>query len=806
MFRYLLLLIFCCSSLSIFSQTKISGFVIDYKDGHSLSEVSVQLIHQKDSSIYKGTNTNEKGYFEFSQLLSDKYRLVVNFVGYQTYSKSLDIKNIDVEISLDTIKLKTDKYTTDEIKVESETPDFRFEDEKKIFDATKLTDTKGGNALDVLRKVPMIDVDMSDNVTLRGSSNVLILIDNKPMKFSSLRQLPADAIKNVEIITNPSAKYEAEGVTGIINIVMQEKNPDVIGYNGYLFTGAKTNFNNKNINLGFNIKLDKWSFFINGGGGGYKDVSSSDRSTYYLNPVSNFISNSNGTNDGNYGFFSLGAEYEIQKNHNLGSDFNFNISDHNSSNLSLNNNYNSFNVVDSKYNNTSSDNGNFSNFGLSFYYNGKFDTKGKELNAEFYVSKDKFKSESNQTQQYYDSLLNPIPNPNIQRNNSDNNNYNIKLQADYTHPFNDMTKLETGYKGLIKINDNDYTYDTLNYTTNNYVRSEGFSNHFKMNESINSIYGTFSHKIKDFKFKLGLRIEHTHTKGELITNNQNFTKDYFDIFPTLSLSQRLGLSSELQVSYSRRITRPNIWRLNPFINKSNARYISFGNPELSPEFTNSFELSYNFFSNIVNATTSVFFRKSTDVITSYSYIIENNITATTYRNGAKSQAYGADFIFRSNTTKWMNLNATFSFYKTRFDADAVNDYRSEEGFSWRANLRSNFTIVDLFKFDIFYNYNGKRFSATGFNNPMQSLDLSISKDFFKKKLTISVRAEDVFDSRKWGGENNGIGFKTVSNNKWSSRSIYVNFSCSFGNTDKYYQKSKKSKQNENENQDTKESN
>jgi outer membrane receptor protein involved in Fe transport len=264
--------------------------------------------------------------------------------------------------------------------------------------------------------------------------------------------------------------------------------------------------------------------------------------------------------------------------------------------------------------------------------------------------------------------------------------------------------------------------------------------------------------------------------------------------------------NEFQLSYSRRITRPNIWRLNPFVNRYNSRFINYGNPELQPEFTNSFELSYNYFSTAISATTSLFYRRSNDVITVYSYLTDSITTATTYRNGAGSTAYGSDVILRSNAFKWMNLNSTFSFYQTKFDSDALTDYKSEEGFAWRANIRSTFTIGELFNLEAYYNYNGKRFNATGFNEPVQNFDVSISKKFLNNKMTISFQAEDIFNTRKWASERNGIGFKSNSSSTYDSRVVYLNVSYNFGNTDKYYQKSKKSKKNENENQDTKESN
>jgi outer membrane receptor protein involved in Fe transport len=787
---------------SLLAQGKISGVVVDNKNGAVLRDAMVRVLSLKDSSVVKGAMTDAGGGFVIADVGKGKYFLEVSYLGYATFKKRVEVKG---DLAVDTVRLRTDGYATDEIKVEDETPDMTFDDEKKVFDVDKIQMVKGGTVLDVLKKVPMVDVDQNDVVSLRGSSKVLILIDDKPMKFSSLRQVPADAVKNVEVITNPSAKYEAEGVTGIINIVMREKVAGVVGYNGYLYTGVRPDLKGGYGSLGLNLNKGKLSYFVNGGGGVFNYDNASNSRTVYESPASTFESNSDGNGKSKYGFVSLGAEYQLLKDHSVGTDLNFNKNFYDHSMGGLSKTLYGTGLQGLSYQNSYVGNGDFLNWGASLYYSGKFDKIGRELSVDTYFGKEDSKNIGDQYQQYYDSLGLPAVNPYKQRSETNNNNWNVKLQADYTNPFNDKTKFETGYKGTFRKNDNDYIYDTLDYSVNGYVRSLDASNRFKLNESINSAYGTFSHKIKNFKFKVGLRVEHTHTNGELFTTGFEFKKDYFDLFPSLSLSQKVGLANEFQLSYSRRITRPNIWRLNPFINRYNSRFVSFGNPELLPEFTNSMELSYNYFSTIISATTSIFYRKSYDVITNYSYLIDSITTASTYRNGAGATAYGSDVILRSNAFKWMNLNATFSFYQTKFDGDVLTEFKSEEGFAWRANIRATFTVGELFSLEAYYNYNGKRYNATGFNEPVQNFDISISKKFIKNKMTVSLRAEDIFKTRKWASEKDGVGFKSYSSSTYDSRVVYLNISYNFGNTDKYYQKSKKTKQNENENQDSKES-
>jgi len=798
------ILIFTFSAFA-YPQGKISGTVRDLKELKPVKDAAVLLYKGSDSVKYAGTGSSESGYFAFGDLPYGKYRIEINFIGYAVYKiRNIELSESNSSITFDSIKLSQSGYKTDEITVEDEKALMEFNDDKKVFNVDKLMNIQGGTVIDVLKKLPMVEVDANDNVSLRGSKNLMILIDNKPMKFASLKQLPADAIQNVEIITNPSAKYEAEGVTGILNIILKKSENTGIGYNGYLFSGIRNN-SAYNIGLGTDLKKNKWSFFINGGSGKYKYKNESTSEVDYYNPESFLRSKSSGDGDGKYYWGGLGVEYQLHKDHNIGIESYLNYNNFNNNSNSQSNNFNSSFLLNSMYTNRYFGDGIWQNISGSIYYNGKFDKLGKELNVDIAYNEAKNGNNSNQNIFYYDSLSVPVPNTqSLQINRTDGYNKNLRIQVDYTNPFNDKTRLEAGYKGVFRANDNDFKSDTMNYFSGNVVNNENVTNHFKLSEFIDAVYGTFSHKIKGFRFKLGLRIEHTYTKGELITNGTDFKKDYTDYFPTLSFSQKIGMSNEIQLSYSRRITRPMIYRLNPFVNKYNSKFITMGNPELSPEYTDSYELSYMFISNIVNITPMAFYRNSKDVISNYSYTVDSNVTVTTYRNFSSGYSYGMDFMVSSHALKWWNLNSTFSFYKSKFKSNVTSDYSSEEGFSWRANIRSSFTFEGIINIELNYDYTGKKINATGSNVPMQSLDISVNKSFFEKKLTLGIRGEDVFKTRKWGGETNGIGVRTINNYNWDSRGVFFTLNYNFGNSKDYYRKSKNTKRNENEKSDSNE--
>ena len=784
-----------------YSQLNVSGVVVDAKDYKPVKWAVVKASLISDSNVVSATETKDNGEYTISNLISGEYTFSFSSIGYTTKKMNISLTNETKYI--DTIKLSSSEYQTDVVNVESEVPEMILDGDKKIFNTEKMISTKGGTALDVLKRIPMIDVDMNDNVKLRGSTNAVILIDNKPMKFTSLRQLPANAIKDVEIITTPSAKYESEGVTGIINIVTLSKNLDFIGYHGYINGGARSNFSTGNLDAGLNFKKSKFEYFISGGF--YKSSSKTDAysRTDYSSKLDSYQSISKNDDDFNIWFLSLGTEYLIDKKNTLGIDVSDNYVDFNNSNDGNNRNINSFANTTSLLHLNVQNTTKAHNYYASIYYTGKYDKKGREFDAEFTITGNPGDGNTQTLRQRYDSLLIPVSFPYNQRQTTENNYKTITLQTDYTHPFGDVTILEAGYKGSFITNENDYLADSLNYVTGQYVKDFSLINHFKLNNNVNGIYTTFSHKVKDFGIKFGLRLEHTHINGELITSEVQFNRDYLNLFPTLNLTQKIGMEHQLQLSYSRRITRPYAWRYNPFVNRNDPNNISFGNPELSPELSNSYELTHSYYGNIFSFSTSLFYRKSNDVISVYSYLLDSTTTANTYRNEGSAKFYGADFIASSSYIKWWTFNASLSIYKSKYESNAADDSQGEEGTSLIAKIRSNIKITDLFNIEIFYNYRGKRITASGFIEPSASLDIGLSKNLFNKKLKVSLRARDIFDTSNWNSEISGVGLHTRNENKENTQAIFLNISFFFGNTKDYYQKSKETKENENESQDTK---
>lgn len=787
-------------------QGTIKGKVTEFNTGAPL-EADIKLFSQGDSSLVKGAKCQPSGEFTIDGIPQGSYRLEVSLMEYA----ALNIENLKLSgntiVTLDTLHLKKQNVSTDEILVEEEKGLIQLTADKKIFNVDKSELNKGGTALDVLKKTPLVDVDMNDNVTLRGSQNVKILIDDKPSRYASLKQIPADAIERVELITNPPAKYEAEGVTGLINIVMKKNK--ALGYQGSLNGGG--NYTDKVSGWGgidLSLKKKKTSAFGNFYSGTWNNSNSFNTRTNYLTTPSSLLSTGSGRNDGYWIWGQGGLEYDPVEGQSFGFEGSVGTGKWYNNDNGRAENLNSLGVLSSFYTQAGNRDGLWENLTGNIYYNDKINELGREFNADVTLSRNRNKMNMKLFKQDYDANGNPVNStPLDQRDSSEAVNYNLNIQADYTHPLNQSSKIETGYKSTYRINDNEFKSDTLDYSLNGFVTNTATQNHFKLSEFINAVYGTFSSSIKDFSYKLGVRAEQTNTKGELVTNSTTFKQSYFDVFPSVSLSQKIGKGHQLQLSYSRRITRPNIWRMNPFYRKWSPNFAMVGNPDLKPEYSDSYELSFMFFNSIATVTPLLFYRQNHDVISSYSYLQDSNVTVTTYKNALGSKSYGMDLLLNSRALPWLNLNGTFSFYNTKFDSDPLlTDYAAEDGFAWKGNVRATLSFTGLFNLELYYSYTGKKINVQGTEEPMQNFDVGISKTFLSDALTVSLRVSDLFDTMKYGSSVNTSTYTQSSNHDWASRQAALNLSFRFGNTKDYLQKHKNTKQNQNEKSDQQDGN
>ncbi|OGU16655.1 MAG: hypothetical protein A2X61_16275 [Ignavibacteria bacterium GWB2_35_12] len=737
---------------------KITGNVVDRNSLFALPGATLSLYKYSDSTIQTGAIADRKGNFEIKEIPNGKYSLKATYIGYaQKFVKNIELSRTNSTINLGQIGLSLSLSETDEVNVTAEKPHVEFSAGKKIFNIEKDIVASGGNAIDVLKNIPSVEVDIDNNVSLRGSGSVQFLINGKPSTMlssgtSALEQIPASMIENIEIITNPTAKFDAEGTAGIININMKKEGNN--GINGIAMINAGT-YDRYNASLNVNYKLDGLN--INAGYDFYGSLWGMDGSSFRRTILED------STTEMNQDFFHRrrnishsvkgGIEYNINKNNQLIINASYRGSNADRSGESINI---SNNILQENTDKSNSKNGEIStspNIDLSLNYRLTLNKKFHELTFDAFYSTDN-DDESTTNHQYFTF---PIESYYGQNSIGLGKDKSIILQSDYVLPFRDSTRLEAGIKAIHKIMDSDYQNFTKADTIPDWVLDQSKSNHYIYDENVYSAYLIFSNKVGEFSYSAGVRAEQTITKGEQKTTNNINERNYLDFFPNISFGYKLDINHELQLSYSRRIERPRSRFLNPFVEYMDYYNVRYGNPNLKPQYTNSFELgilqNYSKFS----ITPSIFYNNTKDVFDRFTVLLPDGKIGMTWENMSSKYSYGLEINFSGDPFAWLRLSLDGSYYK--YVVEGIQSYEGQkrEDFSWKTRLNATITPMKELNFQItgYYtapseNIQGKRFSSYG-------VDFGARYDLHEN-LTLTFRASDIFHTRTWHSISTGTGF------------------------------------------------
>jgi outer membrane receptor protein involved in Fe transport len=807
-YSFLLLVLILAASTSVAQNGRqqssgvISGIVFERTTRTPLEAASITLYKQTDSSLVTGGQTDASGKFTLTNVPFGRYKLEANIVGYSiAVVKGITVNSQNSAVNIDTIKLKEGTTTTEEIEVTAERGPLTIEPDKKVFNVSQDLINQSGSATDILRNIPSVTVDVDGNVSLRGSGDVKILIDGKPSGLDGqnraqiLEQIPANSIESVELVTNPSAKFEAEGNSGIINIVT--KRNVLLGYNGNvtLGTGTKDKYNgglsfslkNNKINLTANYNFRLFNMGMTGNNfrsSTFNDVTS------YIDQLSDASMRMNG----NFGKISL--EYYLTPKQSFTLSSNIRSMDRKRGETTTNNvldaqqNLSSFSITK----NTGDSKGNDMEFSLN--YNGMFGPK-QTLTGEISYSHDKDNDNLNVNQQNFLANGTPDNNAFLQNTYDTGIDDDFNAQLDYIHPLGKDSRIEAGIRSIYRKSNDDFNSEHYDYNTNTWVADNNLNNHFVYKEQIYSAYASYTDKLKNFGYQLGLRTEQTFSKGDLLTTGQTFDKKYLSFFPSINLSQQLSPTDEMQLSYSRRINRPRLRFLNPYTDYSDPYNLRRGNPDLKPEYIDSYELSYVKYLGKSTITPSVFLRNTHDAITRTYSLLDSNTSLVTFENVATELAYGAELIAVSQLTPWLNVNGNISYYRNELKDNSNNT--SASNYTWQGRIMSTARLPLGFSLQLAYNYRGAEVSPQGSTKPMQSLDAAIRKDFLDEKASLNFRISDIFNTQKFETDLSGTNFTQTFNRQRESRTAFLTFTYKFGTPEK--QQRNKRQNNENENND-----
>ncbi|MEO7120034.1 MAG: TonB-dependent receptor, partial [Ginsengibacter sp.] len=758
------------------------GRVVDDITGKPVEGASIQLSQNKiDTAIKKRRDfvvavllTDKRGEFSIDKLpLLTPYQLEITAIGYKPYDAkvafNLKMNGNDmsqmlnaIDKDLGNIKMVQNAEQLKAVVVTAEKPLMQVNIDRKVFNVAKSLTSVGGTAVDVMKNIPSVNVDIDGNVTLRNTTPQ-IFIDGRPTTLT-LDQIPADEIESVEVITNPSAKFDASGGgAGILNIVLKKNTKP--GYNG----NVRANVDSRSrfgVGADINIKQGKFNFFANTMYNQRKSIStqSTNRVDYINGVTANLFQSDKPTNTGHFAFGRAGFDFLLDNRNTItlsGLIVGGKFSSVDLLNIMRDTDYVSSNTQETGITNTNSS-FSFANHGGTLSYKHNFAKANKNITADvnYFASTN---SSSNLFSTQYFNIDHTPKSPLYQQKIMNNGSTNYFIgQTDYTDPITDKIKLEAGLRAAVR----DYSSTNNNYLFNEvsskYESIPGLNSQYKYTDAVYAGYLTFSQKIHNFSYQAGGRIESSNYTGKLVDSNEVFKNSFpFSFFPSLYLTQKISDKSDMQLNYSRKINRPNFFQLIPYYNYSDSLNISRGNPDLKPEFTNLFELSYDVnFNRGNNFIATAYYRQTKGLITNYQYRTANpnpanpdSIFITSYANANSSSAYGIELIDVQNIAPWWTLTSNVNVYNSKLNGTNLESNLNNQQVSWFGKLNNTFKLPANYSIQFTGDYTSKIILppnrsgggggnfygggnlalANGYTEPVYGFDIAIKKDFLKNK-------------------------------------------------------------------------
>lgn len=770
---------------------KITGTVLDTSSNVPVEFATVVLKDAKTGKEVNGTLTDADGNFKLTEIPIGTYTLVLSFIGYETKTMpGIELTPKKPDENLGVMYMSSTSVTLEEVEVKGEASAFENRIDKLVYNADKDITTLGGDATDVLQRVPLLSVDVEGNVSLRGSSNIQVLINGKPSTIftsgdlaNALRTIPADQIKSVEVITTPSAKYDGEGTAGIINIITKKKSID--GFTGSVSLSAGTRTNRGSLNLNY----AKGRFGLNFNGSGWYNIPRKSFTEFFREDViegESRILDQNGEGRSNFfgPRFSLGAFYDINAYNSINTSINFRGFGRNNDQTTIATYIDPVQDLNQYYERISETSAFRSGFDWTTDYRKTFKKKEQEFSAAFQVSGDYSNSVNDFDQR--DTFPDIDPTLDIRnRNSNDGINLEYTGQVDYVHPFNDRIKLETGLKTIIRRIESDFESEIFDFDREEFVILPNQTDVFFYNQDVYAAYASVNWKLGEkYGLVAGARYEFTDISGRFDTDPTRFSNDYGNFLPSIILNRKLSRFSNIKIAYNQRIQRPSLRTVNPYVDLSDPRNIRFGNPLLEPELTHQTELSYNTFVKGWVFNGSVYYRHTQDEIDPITTVDSIGRTVTTFQNVGRNDVVGINFFSSYTIKKFLTLRGGMDIQNITAvgQVDGVDTRRN--AWEWRANLNVTFSLPKDFKIELFGFYNSPRQSLQGSRGAYSQFSIGAAKELWNKRGSIGFSVIQPFTNTLSFPRNiTGPDFTQRSNFEVEIRSFNLNFSYRFGKLD-----------------------
>ncbi|MBR9922615.1 MAG: TonB-dependent receptor [Bacteroidetes bacterium] len=765
-------------SLSVFAQEgeesiRVSGQILEESSNAPLEFVAVSMFRESDSLLVGGSITDIDGQFSFD-LEPGGYYLTAEFIGYEKKAVSgIQVEAGQENLDLGGIVVGESTTVLDEVEVVAERTQMEMKLDKRVYNIGKDISNAGGNASDILDNLPSVQVDIEGNVSLRGSEQVRILIDGKPSGLISggtdaLRQLNSEMIEKVEIITNPSARYEAEGEVGIINIVLKKEKQK--GFNGSfgLTAGWPENFG---ANYGLNFRRKSLNFFSNFGiryrdspGGGSSYQESEENGQTYI-----FESEQDRSRGGLRGNLQVGSDWYITDKDILTGSVLFQSSNGQNDQVYTFRDFRDNGDIIQESERITDERENSYDFEGALSYRKTFDNEDRlwTFDAKYIHNDDTELADYTEVSDTSATAL-------IQRSSNTEDEETFFFQTDYAHPIGEKSIFEIGSRYSRRRIDNDFDVDEQ-LENGDWVPVDGFNNYMIYRENILAAYMMFGSEIGKFSYQAGVRAEHSEITTELVETNDVNPRNYLNFFPSVHFTYEFNEENQIQWSYSRRISRPRFRHLLPFYGFGNNRNQYAGNPDLEPEFSNSAEIGYLNYNARGSFLASVYYRYRTNVVDRITIPNGSGGSLRIPVNLATQHAIGIEGNLSLDLFTWWRNNFNFNFYRSITDGSYEGVDYSADNPTWSARWNGRFKLPADFDLQLAVDYRAPRVTPQGSIKALSFMDVGVTRDILNGNGTLILSVRDLFNSRKYRSTTDVPGFYRESVFQWRSRQFLLTF-------------------------------
>jgi hypothetical protein len=761
---------------------KISGTLVDSETKEPIAFAVIQVASKLSEELVTGGMSNEKGQFLIEGIALGPSSVEFAFVGYKTLNQEIRLGRDGIEQDLGIIPLISSGVELQEVTVEAERQFMTNEIDRKVYDPSKLILSKTGSATDILENIPSVELDIEGNITLRGSSAVRIMIDGRPSRFSGedlsalLAALPGNSIEKVEVMTNPSAKYDPDGTAGMINIVL--KKSALQGLNGSV-NASWSGADRVRAGMNLNFKNDNINYFFNAG-----HSSGKYPRTNWSNRISQLV-------DGTYTTYQEAEGYGGRNGNNIKAGFDWTPSLKHTFTLQGTLNQGLRPRFEDKTTDWTTP---FSNYTIGQYsyengtsWNNSVDaiydwkpSKEESLNLRMSYT-DGMRDDRMDFQQ--DTLSLGGGKPSMRYNtHSYGEQWEFNGLADYTKKWGESTRLESGVKVIMRDDLDGFERFNTDINTDSTTLDPLSVNEFLYSENIFAAYTNYGFKKGKWGYQLGVRAEQANIAATQITQDSTFYNDYFQIYPSAFLTYEIARGRELNFSYSRRVERPRGRQLNPFIDYSDPFNLRQGNPYLLPEFTGAYEAGYTHITQKGGTFTSnLYFRDKSNMIDWFNIVDSAGINLTTFRNLNDGEDAGLELNYRGklgNKGGFASIGGNYFYSQVRGEVDGFEWNNS--GFGFGLNTMISTTLWENASLQIMSHYRSKRVSAQGIGRPFYFIGGGFKQGFMEDRLNFSINCRDIFNTMGWNYENEGPNWSQEGQFRWMSRVVEFGLTYNFG--------------------------